>query len=300
MALGGPLFAGDHLLTGVAHEMDRDPAGGSFQRVGYLVERPAGPGIPEVIRILDHDDDNNLPIYISSDEEEEDEVVVGIVGAGGGEDVPPFSSDEEDEVEEDDQQSESDEEEDEDTDDSDDWFDWSSEDSGYESLSEDEEELEDDDIRPRSPLVQQLPPDNFWQRWREAYPPVPAGAPVPVAAPFVVPQQLTARHPPVPVQHHELPGASASQQPEESAPSTPSLSSSTKRSREDSHWEEVTAKPPKRNCEERMDNPVPSTSGHSSSATSSTTSGSSSSATSRRYWECPFGFPLWADDSDSD
>eukprot|EP00064_Thunnus_orientalis_P000093 superscaffoldBa00000004_g93 len=83
------------------------PYCGSFQRVGYLVERPAGPGIPEVIRILDHDDDNNLPIYISSDEEEEDEVVVGIVGAGGGEDVPPFSSDEEDEVEEDDQQSES-------------------------------------------------------------------------------------------------------------------------------------------------------------------------------------------------
>ena len=27
MALGGPLFAGDHLRTGVAYEMDRDPAG---------------------------------------------------------------------------------------------------------------------------------------------------------------------------------------------------------------------------------------------------------------------------------
>ncbi|XP_042287742.1 uncharacterized protein LOC121910567 [Thunnus maccoyii] len=242
------------------------PDGGSFQRVDYLVECPAGDGVPEVIRILDHDDDNNLPICISSDKKEEGEVAVSIVRTGGGEDVPPFSSDEE-----------SDEEEDEDTEDSEGWSDSSSEDTGYDSLSEDEEELEDDHIRCRSPLVQQLSPENIWQHWREACPPVPAGSPVPagppvpagspvpVAAPVVVPQQLTARRPPVPVRHRKPRGASASQRPEESTPSTASLSSSMKRSREDSHWERVTAKRPRWNCEERTDNSAPSTSDHSSS-----------------------------------
>lgn len=61
-----------------------------------------------------------------------------------------------------------DDEDDEDTDDSDE----TSEDSGYGPMSEDEELIED--IDEEDALIQQLPPGNFQQGWREEYPPVPS------------------------------------------------------------------------------------------------------------------------------
>ncbi len=45
--------------------------------------------------------------------------------------------------------------------------------SGFDSVDEDEEDFEDDNddgnVRPCSPLVQQFPPEKFWQGWRQVF-----------------------------------------------------------------------------------------------------------------------------------
>lgn len=153
-------------------------------------------------------------------------------------------------------------------------------------MSEDEE-----DIRPRSPLIQQLPPEE------EEYPPVPA-RPL-VAGLAAVPQQRTGP---------SLEGSpSVSQRWEESAPSTLVLGPSTMRIREESETEQVSAKRQKTSYEERLEESTPSTSGLGSSTHNSgeesyrdsapLTSGLSSS-TNRRHSMSPF--ILWVEDSDSD
>ncbi|KAL7387152.1 hypothetical protein ABVT39_019148 [Epinephelus coioides] len=111
-----------------------------------------------------------------------------------------------------------------------------------------------------------------------------------------------------PVEHPEdLPPLSP--RSEDSAPPASSLSSSTKRSREDSDTPQVSGKRQRKTCEDCDEEPRPSTSGHSSSTYTSgeedyrnsapSTSGSSSSMP-RRYWPSSFQFPRRPDDSDSD
>ncbi|CAK6955087.1 proline-%2C glutamic acid- and leucine-rich protein 1-like [Scomber scombrus] len=276
MALVGVSIRGPS--RGDAHEMDHGLAGTPIRL--FIIERPAEDGLPEVIRSVDHDDDVVLPDYVSSDEED-GEVEVGIA-------IPLLSSDEEEDMEVDDRLSVASEEE-EDEDDID-IENWTSEDSGYESLLEDEEDSEDEDFRPRSPLVQQLPPEDFWQGWREDYPPLLAGPPVvgpPIAGPPVA-------GPPV----------AGPLEPDECAPSTSGLSSSTKRSREDTHLEEVTAKRPRWNSEEVPDDSAPSTSTSYSSGRDESYLDSEPSTSSglrnRGFWDSPFGIPWRADDSDFD
>ncbi|CAK6971827.1 proline-%2C glutamic acid- and leucine-rich protein 1-like [Scomber scombrus] len=270
MAFVGPPFPGQHRLIGDAHQMDDGRPGAPVQL--FIIERPAGDGLPELIRILEDEDHVVLPDYVSSDEEDWD-VQVGI-GVGA-----PLFFDNEEDIEVD-----SEEEEDEDGDDSEDW---TSEDSGYESLLDDEE---DEDFRPRSPLVQQLPPVDFWQGWREDYPPLHAGPPVagpPVAGPPVA-------GPPV----------AGPLEPEEFAPPTPGLGSSMKRSREeDLYLEEERAKRPRWNCEENPEDPVPSASGPSTSSDLDSAPSTSSGlhfAFRRRLWDGPFSFSWRCEDSDSD
>ncbi|XP_054864813.1 uncharacterized protein LOC129350745 [Amphiprion ocellaris] len=130
--------------------------------------------------------------------------------------------------------------------------DWStSEDSGYGSLDEDEEDPEDgeeEDIRPRSPLVQRLPP--------------PAGAPV-IAAPAAPPQEDLALH----------------------------IISFPKRPWEESDVEAQVGTKRQRTSEEDNQQPGPSTSGATNhSASGPSTSGLSSSVTSGN-WFRPFWSP---------
>ncbi|CAK6978400.1 acidic repeat-containing protein-like isoform X2 [Scomber scombrus] len=131
----------DHLLEGVL----------------YIVEQPAAEGIPELIRIIDGDEGDAFPIYISSDDEEAEIILEEDEGEG----ISPLSSDSEGEEEEaddglegvlrDSSFSEEDENEeynrqeaesDEDTDDSNELSelsDRSINDSGYESMEGDDE-----------------------------------------------------------------------------------------------------------------------------------------------------------------
>ncbi|XP_045910315.1 trigger factor-like [Micropterus dolomieu] len=324
-----------HLPMGAAPALGNYPAGG----VNYIVERPAADGLPEVIRILDNNEGQSDPIYISSDEEEVGEIEVVIGGGGEGnhalssEDENEFGEDEEEEDEDSDEDDEDDEDDDEDDDDDDDdeEEDFSeSEDSGYDSMSEDDD---DDDI-------QVFPPEDFLRVWRQVIRPVPAAAPVagPVGDPdpVAVPQLLIGSQPRVPAHHQERPGPqveqpedglpAVSQRTEETVSSTSGLSSSTKRSREEGCTEQVSAKRQRWNCEENYKDSAPSTSGLSSSTKRSreegcteqvsakrqrwnceenykdsapSTSGLSSS-TNRRHWPGPYEYQRWPDDSDSD
>ncbi|XP_049446953.1 nucleolin-like [Epinephelus fuscoguttatus] len=200
-------------------EPDPNRAGGAF----YIVERPAEDGLPEVVRILD--DDEDLPIYISSGEEEvsEDEVSVEYddeaeVDVGDlipplnfddDEDLPIYSSSGEEEVSEDEV---------------------SVEDDGevqvgegelippLDSDDEDEEDAQEEELsmfdfrRFSRPVV--IPPGGFWPGWR------PFGDPLP--EPPVQPVERPAGLPPV------------SPSSGDSAPPASALSSPTRRSREDS------------------------------------------------------------------
>ncbi|KAL7389076.1 hypothetical protein ABVT39_026112 [Epinephelus coioides] len=145
MAASRPRTEEEHL-----REPDPNRAGGAF----YIVERPAEDGLPEVIRILD--DDEDLPIYISSDEEEVSEDVVSIedddeVEVGEGE-LVYISGDSDDEDEEDAQ----------------------------------EEELSIFDFRRFSrPVV--IPPGGFWPGWRPFGVPPPEPPVQPVERPASLP-----------------------------------------------------------------------------------------------------------------
>ncbi|XP_071346207.1 uncharacterized protein [Trachinotus anak] len=219
MALSRPLALEERLLGGVAHQVDSDHPGD----VNYIIGRPAEDGLPEVFRIVDDAEDSDLPSYMSSSEED-DELEAGEV-----------------------------------VDDEDDWSDGISIDSGYSTMTEDEEDMEDDDDdRPRPPLAHQLPPGNFWQDWRQAHPPVPAAAPLaaPVGVPAAAPQQLTVWQPQVPVQPPKLlwlPEQQVSQRVEESAPLLSDLNFFLKRVREECDTGQVSSKRPRRDCEENPD-----------------------------------------------
>ncbi|XP_071318770.1 uncharacterized protein [Trachinotus anak] len=262
MASSRLLLTWEDLLI-AAYEPDNLRTGGSSQPV---IQRPAEDGLPDVIRIVDVD----LSFYIFLDEEEDREVV-------GGEYEDDGDSFEDDEEE--DHYMDSDEEEDEDEDDDLDLEgleDWTSEDSGYDSMSEDEEDLEDDDdIGRRSPLVQEFPPEEFWHGWRPVLPPLPAD----VAHPQVPEEQLPQVFPPA------GPSAEEPSTSEDSAASTSGHSSSLKRSREESHSEQVSTKRHRWDFEGNLQESAPSTSGLNSSTT-------------RRSWLADW--PPWLDDSDSD
>ncbi|KAL7403870.1 hypothetical protein ABVT39_018791 [Epinephelus coioides] len=153
---------------------------------------------------------------------------------------------------------EEDESEAEEDDNEEDWSDPEGEDLGYRSTSEgeaeEEEEVDVDD-------------DRFQPVWR--YFPVPS--PEPRAQPVERPEDL----PPV------------CPRSEDSAPPASGLSSSTKRSREDSDTPQVSGKRQRKNCEDCDEEPRPSTSGTSSSMP-------------RRYWPSSFQYQRRPDDSDSD
>lgn len=283
--------------------------------VNYIVERPAEDGLPEVFRIGD-DYVGDLSIYISSDEQEEADVEMG----GESEDIPPPSDADE----------ESDEEEEE-TDESD----TVSDDSGYDTISEYEEELEVDDvddIGPRSPLVQQFPPANLWEGWHQGYPRVPSGTPAvhpggvptrtpdaaPVCGPVAIPQHLVVGQPPLPVEHHTLLGQqegqpeghySVSQRLGDGVASILGLSSSTKRDREENPSEQVSAKRLRCKYEERPEDSAPSTSGlglftnrnrEESCSVSAPSTSDVVSFPNIMHWPGSFGFPVWTDGNDSD
>ncbi|XP_018558880.1 uncharacterized protein LOC108901749 isoform X1 [Lates calcarifer] len=174
-----------------------------------------------------------------------------------------------------------------DIDDGEDWSDGA--DSGYGSMTEDEEDLDVEDVRYRSPLVQQLHPDGFWEDWRRMCPLVPSGTPLAAPVPAPMPDA-------VPV----------SPSLEESAPSMSGLSYPTKRSREENHTEQVSMKRLRRNGEEES---APSVSGLSFFANGSSEDDYRNSAPStsglgffagRRHWPDAFGYRRWAEDGDSD
>ncbi|XP_056225900.1 proline-, glutamic acid- and leucine-rich protein 1-like [Seriola aureovittata] len=152
--------------------------------------------------------DYDLPIVISSDEEEDSVVIV----IEDGDDEEDYRSDEEEESEEEH---------------------WTSEDSGYDTLSEEEEDLEDDDVNigRLSPLIQEFPPEEFWHGWRQEFSPFPAD----VAHPHVPDERL----PPVLPLAGPCSSVAEPSRPEDPAASTSGHSSSTKRSREESHSEQV-------------------------------------------------------------
>ena len=157
--------------------------------VDQIIEGLRQDGLLDVIWISDEED--NAPIYISSDEELEED------------DFDPLLLLLEDEIGEI-------------------WSDGSIADSGYSTLTEDEDDPEDNDdndIRPHYPLIEHLPPENFWQEWRRMSPPVPAAAPQqPIARPQepVQPQKLPEQQ----VEQSEGGLLSVSLELEESAPST--------------------------------------------------------------------------------
>ncbi|XP_074525036.1 uncharacterized protein LOC141789511 [Halichoeres trimaculatus] len=144
-----------------------------------------------------------------------------------------------------------------------------SDDSGYDSMSEDEEEEED--IRPHSPLMQEIPPA----------PPAPAPVDLPVGLPELAgPSDPAGPSSGPPGPPYVLQG------PEECAPSTSGLGS-LKRRREESSPEQVGLKRARTAGEENPEDPAPSTSGLSSGS-------------NRRFWHHPFQSTGWSDDSDSD
>ncbi len=140
------------------------PSGGSFQislSIPDALLQAVGLPVPS-----DDEEGEVFPPLPSDDEEDEVEIEEGEI-------VPPLASDDEDEE----------------TDDSIHLSDWdvSSDDSGYDTMSdEDEEDFEDGS--PGSPLIQQFPRERLWQGRRQVFPPPPVGTPVPppVAAPVGV------------------------------------------------------------------------------------------------------------------
>ncbi|XP_076737708.1 uncharacterized protein LOC143416169 isoform X1 [Maylandia zebra] len=257
-------------------------------RLDYVVERPAEEGLPEVIRILDDSDTERvsegeygeyipLPSSPSSpeaqdpdDSEEEGE-------------YPPYIPEDVEEVSEDTDNSS-------DWNNSEEWADWPSDDSGYDTMDE----------RADSPLIQELPPEPFWHDWQHpiapgaapfAMPPFgQANAPLfPVGDPLASPASSappSAASSPAPLAASSpAPSAPSSPAPSSAtlsaSPSTSALTSSAKRSGDDTCTDEVSAK----RCKVSDDTFYgPST--------------SSGSVGVRRFWERPFNLSL--DDSDSD
>ncbi|GLD65505.1 uncharacterized protein AKAME5_001696500 [Lates japonicus] len=190
-------------------EVDGDGTGD----MDYIIERPAVDGLPEVIRILD-DEDNNRP-DVSSEEED------------------VFDSDEEDgEVWTDEE----------------DWSEEDSPDSGYSTVTDDEDDPDDDD---RSPSPLPLPPANFWQEWRRQCRPFSAAAPLapripdaaPVCAPAAAPSTSGLSTSTKRIREEsdtdqvgmKRPRRDGEDNPEEPTPSTSGFSFSTNRTREEDH-----------------------------------------------------------------
>ncbi len=227
-------------------------------------ERPAGDGFPAVIRIIDQDEED-FPANISSGEENEGEYEVGMARDGQG--IPPLFSDEEGD--------------DEDFDDGDALSDF--EDSGYESISEDDSDSDGDGSRPASRLVRPFPPDGFWQ---EFGPVLPSFAGSLTGTGTAAPQQPTVRPPlelpGLQVEPHEVP--SVFQRWDGCAPSTSGLRTSAKRRREDSGPEEVSSK--RRHCEEGPRQTAPLTSGLSSKKRSREEHDTEEVSSKRQRWNC--------------
>ncbi|CAJ1085527.1 Taste receptor type 1 member 1%2C partial [Xyrichtys novacula] len=165
-------------------------------------DHPVEDNVPDVIVVLDDIPGDIVPIYISSsDDDSDDDVVVVLAGGDEGNDLNEVVDLEDSDNSEETDFSDDGDSDDGDTDDSDDWDsdvtqidDWpgsDSEDSGYGSMSEEEEEV----VRPDSPLDQELPPDDFWLGWRQLSPPVPADLPVPAGLPVDPPASPPAGHP---------------------------------------------------------------------------------------------------------
>ncbi|XP_005945134.1 actin cytoskeleton-regulatory complex protein PAN1 [Haplochromis burtoni] len=153
----------------------------SAGRLDYVVERPAEEGLPEVIRILD----DSLQSTTSS-REAQDTDTQRISEGEYGEYFTPLSpspsSDEAPDADDGEQQGEygeyppylpvDDEEVSEQTDnssdwnDSEEWGDWLSDDSGYDTMDE----------RDDSPLIREHPPEPFWHDWQ--HPIAPGAAPI--------------------------------------------------------------------------------------------------------------------------
>ncbi|XP_050934568.1 major centromere autoantigen B [Lates calcarifer] len=251
---------------GVIYVSDDDDAGD----VNYIVEDPVD-DVPEVIRILDSDDEDVNRPDLSSSEEGESE------------------SDEEDEEE----LSEEESSEEEVSSFEEEWSDDESPDSGYSTMT-DEEDFESsrdsDDLRP-------VLPD-----WLQPHP----------AA-----RQAPVQHQRLPEEQVEQPGGGllpVSPRLEDPAPSSSGVSTSTstsKRSRE-SDAEEVSMKRQRRDDEDNPEEPAPSTSGlryfpNRVGEVDSRDTGLSFQRflTSRSWTVTPFGVPgpifiPLCDDSDSD
>ncbi|XP_025760769.1 uncharacterized protein YMR317W-like [Oreochromis niloticus] len=317
MARRGPRLIDSHL----------DFAAG---RLDYVVERPAEEGLPEVIRILDDTDTQrisegecgeyffSLSLSTSSGEAQDTdtqrisereygeyfsplspspsfhEAPYADDGEQEGE-YPPYLPVDDEEVSEPTDNSS-------DWNDSEEWGDWLSDDSGYDTMDE----------RDDSPLIREHPPEPFWHDWQ---PPIaPGAAPigqanaplfpqvvVPVGDPPAAPPSAASSAAPSSAASSAAPSSAASSAAPSSAASSAAPSSSAssaapsssasssapsaapssgKRSREDLCPEEVSAK----RCKVSDTFDAPST--------------SSGSFGVRRFWERPFDFSL--DDSDSD
>ncbi|XP_040007025.1 uncharacterized protein LOC120802906 [Xiphias gladius] len=222
MSSSRPRIPEEHLPEGVAPQqvLDNDAGG-----VDDIIGRPAEDGFPELILVVDDDEDNNLPVNISSGEEEE------------------FEEDDR-EVDETDSESEIGEV----------WSGDFSNDSGYSTMTFSEEYLEDDledDFRPLLVVPARIPdaapvcgPAAAPQQLMVGHPQVP-----------VQPEKL-------PEQQVERPEGSVlpfSERLEECAPSTSGLSSSTKRTREENYTGQLSSKRPRVNSEENPEDAVPST-----------------------------------------
>ncbi|XP_059211688.1 uncharacterized protein LOC131990627 [Centropristis striata] len=229
---------------------------------------PGGDGFA----VLDGDAGNYLPDLISSDEE-------GEYGAFPHGQVSLIESDEEEGAY---------------------WSDSASEDSGYGSPSEDEEDPFDEDIRLRSPLLQKLPP------------PAPLGA--------LFPSLFGGQPPELPAQPSapSTPGLTSTKRtredsdgeqvgtkrqrihPEEPAPSSSGLASSTKRTREDNDGEQVGTKRQRIHLEEPAPTPpAPRSTEEDYRDSAPSTSSGLATSTTRTFWLGP-RHHQWDDDSDSD
>ncbi|CAI5644070.1 unnamed protein product [Oreochromis niloticus] len=210
MARRGPRLIDSHL----------DFAAG---RLDYVVERPAEEGLPEVIWILD----DSLQSTTSSGEAQDTDTQRISEGEYGEYFSPlsrspsfheaPYADDGEQEGEYPPYLPVDDEEVSEDTDnssdwnDSEEWGDWSSGDSGYDTMDE----------RDDSPLIREHPPEPFWHNWQHAI--------APGAAPIAMPPFGQANAPLFPrivAPVGDPPAAPPSAVPS-AAPSSPALSSAS-------------------------------------------------------------------------
>ena len=201
----------------------------------YIVERPAAEGVPELIRIIDEEEGNDHPIYISSDDEDGEMVPYAAVDyfvgfparfVGRQVDYPLWNPDTDDVAY--DGESEY-------TDSSSDVFDIGvylnlvNQDSGYDSMSEVSSDDEEDDLPPR-PLTPPAPRPDLQEDLRPEFPDFYGAGRI---SPFGL---------------WDLQESFA----EDSDSSDSGHSTSRKRCREESDEEPSTAKRPRISCEESL------------------------------------------------